>query len=119
MKVIAIERAPATEVKMEGVEGVRMRVLIGEEDGAPSFTMRLFELEPGGHTPQHAHPFEHEIIVRAGSGTLWTAAGEHTLEPGVVALVTGDVEHQFRAGPAGMEFYCLVPHEGHLPYKDR
>jgi quercetin dioxygenase-like cupin family protein len=113
MKVASITDVPLQPVQMEGTRGVQMRVVLGEADGAPSFTMRLFELEAGGFTPQHSHPHEHQIIVQSGSGTLWTCEGEHPLEPGIVALVGPDEEHQFRAGAEGMAFFCIVPHAGH------
>ena len=113
MRVVDIQQVNAEPVQMEGTRGARVRVLIGQEHGAPGFTMRLFELEPGGHTPRHHHAHEHEIIVQSGSGTLWTPAAEHPLKPGTVALVGPDEEHQFRAGEEGMRFFCLVPHAGH------
>jgi quercetin dioxygenase-like cupin family protein len=100
-------------VTMEGARDVTVRVLLGEADGAPGFTMRLFELAPGGHTPRHSHAHEHEIIVLGGSGTLQAAQGEHSLAPGTVALVEPHDEHQFRAGEQGMRIICLVPHAGH------
>ena len=36
------------------------RVVVGKADGADNFCMRIFELAPGGYTPRHAHPWEHE-----------------------------------------------------------
>ena len=113
MKVIRIADVPSKPVSMEGVAGVRMQVILAEEDGAPSFTMRRFHVEPDGHTPRHAHAHEHEVIVDAGSGTLWTVDRTYKLEPGVVVLVGPDEEHQFRAGPEGLGFFCMVPHAGH------
>ena len=80
MKVIRTDGEPATPVTLEGASGVSVRVLVGPDDGAPSFAMRLFEIEPAGHTMQHSHPFEHEIIVQSGAGTLWTPEREWPLE---------------------------------------
>ncbi len=114
MKVIRTDQEPARPVTLEGASGVTLRVLIGPEDGSPTFAMRLFEIEPGGHTAQHAHSFEHEIIVQAGSGTLWTPEREYPLELGVVALVPSGQEHQFRAGKNGMAMFCMVPNHGHV-----
>jgi len=90
-----------------------VQVLLAAEDGAPGFSLRLFHLDAGGHTPRHEHPYEHEVIVQEGSGTLCLAGEEHPLESGMVALVEPNEEHQFRAGPKGMTFYCLVPNRGH------
>jgi quercetin dioxygenase-like cupin family protein len=113
MKVTRIDEGDALAVASEGAKGVAMRVPIAQSDGAPSFTLRFFALEPGGHTPQHHHPYEHEIIVWDGSGTLWGADGEWPLAAGTVALVLPGEEHQFRAGPKGLSFLCAVPHGGH------
>jgi len=90
-----------------------MRVPIGVREGAPTFTMRLFDIAPDGHTPRHAHTHEHEIIVKSGSGVLWTAEGELPLITDTVALVSPHEEHQFRAGPDGMTMWCIVPNAGH------
>lgn len=113
MKITTLTQDPTAPLQMEGTRGVKMRVLLGEADGAPGFTMRLFELDPEGHSPQHAHPHEHQVIVQAGSGTLWTAQGEHALQTGSVVLVEPNEEHQFRAGAGGLTFFCIVPHSGH------
>jgi quercetin dioxygenase-like cupin family protein len=114
MKVIRTDQEPAIAVTAAGASGVKMRVLLGVADGAPSFTMRLFEIAPSGHTMRHSHPYEHEIIVRAGSGTLSTPEREWPLSPGSVALVPPDQEHRFLAGAEGMEMFCIVPHRGHV-----
>ena len=39
----------------DGIEGVVKRVLVSPADGWDGWAMRLFELEPGGHTPRHQH----------------------------------------------------------------
>ncbi len=56
--------------------GVEMRPLITERDGAPHFAMRLFTLDPGGHTPYHSHEWEHEVYILAGSGAVRSKDGE-------------------------------------------
>ena len=49
--------------------GVTMKVVAGPDEGAPSFVMRVFEIEPGGATPHHAHAWEHEMFVIEGVHT--------------------------------------------------
>ena len=56
MELKQIRAVPVADVNQEGVKGVKVQVLLGEQDRAPSHTMRLFFLEAGGHTPQHSHP---------------------------------------------------------------
>jgi quercetin dioxygenase-like cupin family protein len=99
------------DVDAEGAAGVKIRWLITKEDGAPNFAMREFELAPGGHTPHHAHGWEHEVYVLAGQGIVAGEGGEFALEPGTVVLVPPDEKHQFKnAGSGPFRFLCVVPH---------
>ena len=74
MKVIHYEQIPSAAVDTEGAVGCRIRCLVGEGDGAPSFTMRQFEVAAGGHTPKHAHGHEHEVFVLEGTGVVLDSA---------------------------------------------
>ena len=51
MEIKFAEDVEATPVEMDDAEGVRMRMLIGPQEDAPNFNMRMFEVNPGGHTP--------------------------------------------------------------------
>jgi len=98
-------------VTMEGAKDATIRELITDRDGAPTFAMRLFELAPGGHTPLHAHPHEHEIYVLAGQGRLG-GAEPRAIQAGDAILVPGGVEHQFlNTGAETFRFLCLIPVE--------
>ena len=111
MKVVHYERIDATPVDMEGAVGCRIRCLVGPEDAAPSFSMRQFEIAPGGCTPKHAHAHEHEVFVLEGAGVVLEGEVEHPLRPGTVVFVPPKQPHQFRnAGPGPLKFLCLVPH---------
>jgi quercetin dioxygenase-like cupin family protein len=90
--------------------GCSMRRLITEDDGAPSFSMRVFTLEPGGFTPYHAHAHEHEVYILAGEGTMRTEAETITVRRGDSILLGPHDHHQFTAGNDGLEFICCVPH---------
>ncbi len=107
----ASETAPRP-IEAEGAKGIRYARLVGVEHGAPNVVMRHFIIEDGGHTPLHAHPWEHEVYVLSGSGSVVTAGGEAPLAPGDSLLVKPGEEHQFRAGDQGLGFLCIVPPEG-------
>jgi len=112
MKIGASKDVPRKPVDIDGAQGVGIRVLIGKDDGAPSFAMRMFDLQPGGHTPLHAHPHEHEVFVVEGEGVVTFEGEEHPLEPEHVVFVPGGVEHNFRnTGASIFRFLCLVPIE--------
>lgn len=111
MKVVHYEQMEAQPVEMEGAVGCRIRCLIGQEDGAPSFSMRQFEVAPGGHTPKHTHGYEHEVFVLEGTGQVLLGEEEYELRPGTVVLVPPGRLHQFRnTGNVPLAFLCLIPH---------
>jgi quercetin dioxygenase-like cupin family protein len=111
MKVAHFEQIPNDAVKMDGANGCRMRCLIGPDDGAPSFTMRQFEVAPGGNTPKHSHSYEHEVFVLEGEGIVLDSQGEHRISEGVAVYVAPDEIHQFRnTGSRPLKFLCLIPH---------
>jgi len=111
MKVVHYERIEMQPVQLEGAKGVKMRCLIGEADHAPSFTMRQFEIAPGGWTPRHAHGYEHEVFVLEGMGVVLDGEVENPIRPGSVVFVPPHQLHQFRnTGPGPLKFLCLVPH---------
>ena len=111
MKVVHYEQIESAPVETEEAVGCRIRCLIGEADGAPSFTMRQFEIAPGGRTPRHSHAHEHEVFVLEGTGVVMEGETEHALRPGTVVFVPPKAPHQFRnTGSGALKFLCLIPH---------
>jgi quercetin dioxygenase-like cupin family protein len=111
MKVVHCEQIEALPVPADGAANCRMRCLIGPDDAAPSFSMRQFEIGPGGHTPKHSHAHEHEVFVLEGSGVVLEGNREHPVGPGSVVYVAPNDPHQFcNTGAATLRFLCLIPH---------
>ena len=110
MEVKTAEQVAARQVEMEGASDVVMRMLIGPDDGAPTFHMRMFDLAAGGHTPLHRHAWEHEVYIVAGAGTVRTEDGDKAIAAGDCVFVPGDDLHQFaNTGDGTLRFLCLVP----------
>ena len=111
MKVVNCQEIEAAPVEMDGAAGCKIRCLIGEPDGAPSFSMRQFEIAPGGYTPKHSHAHEHEVYILAGTGVVWEGDVEHPLGPGTTVYVDPNTVHQFQnTGSGPLRFLCLIPH---------
>ena len=111
MQVKHFQEVEAQEVDLEGASRCKVRWLVSEKDGAPNFAMRQFEVAPGGYTPKHSHPYEHEVFVLEGEGLVLEGDREHRLAAGDVVLVVPDEIHQFRnTGDTPLKFLCLVPH---------
>ncbi len=111
MKVVQCDQVTCSPVEMDGAIGCRIRSLIGQEDAAPTFSMRQFEIAPGGCTPKHSHPHEHEVYVLDGNGGVFEGDVEHPLEAGTVVFVPPNQTHQFcNRGDVPLKFLCLIPH---------
>ncbi len=110
MKVARSSDVERVEVNMEGAAGVAVRWLISDKDGAPTFAMRMFEVQPGGHTPLHTHPHEHEVFIVEGTGTFVCEGQEYPFEPEHAIFVPGGQEHCFKnTGDSLMRFLCMIP----------
>ncbi|NLX35445.1 MAG: cupin domain-containing protein [Chloroflexi bacterium] len=94
----------------EGAPGASIRWAIGKNVGAPNFVTRVIEIEPGGATPYHQHPWEHEVFVLDGAGVVKTVDGETPISPRMCVYVSPDEEHQFRnTGDQVLRFLCIIP----------
>jgi len=93
-----------------GAEGVSIRWLITEAEGAERFAMRHFELAPGGYTPRHSHDWEHEVFVLEGEGLVYGADGTKRFKKGDFLFIAPGELHQFRNdGTAPVELLCMIP----------
>jgi len=110
MKVEKSSNVVKKRVEAEGANGVEIRWLVSKEDGAENFAMRMFEVQPGGHTPLHKHPFEHEVFVVEGQGVLVYEGQEHKFSRDYVIFVPANKEHRFKnTGDSILRFLCLIP----------
>ncbi|MDH5783414.1 MAG: cupin domain-containing protein, partial [Candidatus Bathyarchaeota archaeon] len=92
----------------EGALKLRVRWLITKEVGAENFAMRLFEMEPGGYSPFHSHPWEHEVFILEGEGLVVGERQERKFRDGDVIFIPSNEEHQFRNnGERTVKFLCL------------
>ena len=114
MKTISLQDMEKLPVTMAGAAGVCKQLPLAAADGSPAFSFRVFTIEPGGHTPFHAHPFEHLNYIIEGSGALAQENGEPlALKKGDFALVLPNEKHQYRNSSESEPFImiCAVPRE--------
>ena len=96
------------EIKEAGAHGIRLRTVIGEKDGAKNFFMRVVSFADSAASPSHSHPYEHEVFIINGKGTLEVDGKAFPLNPGDVAYVPPDAPHCFRTEEP-MEMICVIP----------
>lgn len=85
-------------------EGVIMRWVVSEKDGAENFYMRIIEAEPGTEgPPMHSHDYEHEMYILEGEGILLGDEEEIPVKAGDVIFIPPKENHQLRH-PNGLRF---------------
>jgi quercetin dioxygenase-like cupin family protein len=110
MKIEKSSNIKKLSVDMEGAKDVEIRWLISKEDGAENYAMRMFELQPGGHTPLHTHPQEHEVFVIEGRGIFVYEGREYELDREYVVFVPPNKEHRFKnTGESVLRMLCIIP----------
>ena len=110
MKIASYRTAESKIFDGGAAKAVTGRVVIGKADGASNFCMRVFELGAEGHTPRHAHAWEHEIFFHQGDGEVFLGGEWRAVSVGDAAFIPGGEEHQIRnVGDGDLVFVCLIP----------
>lgn len=114
MKIISLKNCAQQPLAMAGAAGVSKQLPLGAADGAPNFSFRVFTIEPGGHTPFHAHAAEHLNYVISGRGCMVQEGGRQLeIGSGDFALVLPGEKHQYRntSPDEPLVMICAVPKE--------
>lgn len=101
------DQAPTQPVKAG--TATEMRVLLGAEQGAPNFTMRLFRMGPGGGMPKHTNQVEHEQYVLRGRAHVTIGDRVHDVGPNHTLFIPAGAPHSYQVVEAPFEFLCVVP----------
>ena len=109
MKIVHYQEVEPEKAE-EGASKLKVRWLITKEMGAENFAMRMFEVEPGGHSPFHSHPWEHEVFILNGEGLVVGEGRERKFRAGNVVFIPPNEKHQFKNNSEKtIKFLCLVP----------
>ena len=114
MKICNLETIEKSLIDMEGAEKVYKQVPISKADGSPTFSLRVFTIDPDGHTPLHEHKSEHVNYVIEGNGAIVNQNGEEAeFKKGDFSLVLPGEKHQYKNKSKSQPFImiCAVPKE--------
>ena len=110
MKIFHYQDIKAKDAE-DGASKLTVRWLITKEIGAENFAMRIFEMEAGGYSPFHVHPWEHEVFILEGEGLAIGEKGQRRFRAGDVIFIPPNEKHQLKNnGEKTVKFLCLVPY---------
>lgn len=96
------------------VKDASIKVLVSPQEGWQGHVLRVLDVEKGGHTPKHQHPWYHVNYIIKGDGELMIDGKVEKVSAGSYAYIPGNTIHQFRnVGEDTFSFICIVPEEGH------
>ncbi|MEM3942252.1 MAG: cupin domain-containing protein [Candidatus Bathyarchaeia archaeon] len=111
VKIRHYTEVPPENVAEKGAERAKIRWLITKDMGAEHFAMRLFEIEPGGCTPLHSHPWEHEVFILEGEGYVIGSNEKLAFKPGDAIFIPPNEVHQFlNPSSKTVRLLCLIPY---------
>lgn len=106
MRVISYREIEAKEVE----EGSKLKIRWLNAEGSSNFAVRHFEIEPGGYSPYHSHPWEHEIFVLEGNGTAIGNKEVEAVSVGDLISIPAGETHQIRnTGKSTLKILCMIP----------
>ena len=95
---------------VDAAEGLAKGVLIDETDGAPTFTLRRFTLDPGATVPKHTNAVEHEQYVLGGEYVVGVGKTEYVVSAGDSLFIPAGAVHWYRnESDEQGSFICSVP----------
>ena len=93
----------------DGPRGLK-QIIVGPDDGAPNFAMRVFQLQPGKSSNEEEHAHDHGVYIMHGRARVLLGGEYHTVEAGDFVWVAPDERHCFESlGPETLQFLCVVP----------
>src|SRR2546428_10679952 len=71
----------------EGSHNVKMKQLIGHEDGARKTAMHELIISKGGYSAPHRHEWDHQLVVTEGRGVAIIGGEKNPRRPGGALLL--------------------------------
>ena len=99
-----------TNEKRKTPVGATVQWLLSEEDGAPNYEMRYYEMKPGIKTNGKPHEFEHMSFCVEGKGRLQIDGVWHEVNAGDARIIFPGEEHNLHNNSDAMlKWICLIP----------
>lgn len=101
---VAVESYPDPSV-----QAVTKQVVVGQDDGARNYSVRYFEIAPGGCSSLDRHAHDHAVVILTGSGRARLGEETHAIGFGDVVYIGPEEVHQFEnTGAEPLGFLCVA-----------
>src|SRR3989442_5204673 len=97
MSTTTVRSVAAVRFLEEGSHNVKMKQLIGHEDGARKTAMHELIISKGGYSAPHRHEWDHQLVVTEGRGVAIIGGKKIPLRARVVLPRGQKEEHQILA----------------------
>lgn len=99
-----------TRVYRGETSGATETWLIGKAEDAENFALRYYELQPGGHSAEESHPYDHGILFIRGAGEILLGKAVQPVAQGDVVYIAPDERHQIRNTDSDvLGWLCIIP----------
>ena len=96
----------------EGPLGTK-QILIGPDEGAPNFAVRIFQLAPGKTSREEEHPWDHGVFIQQGRARVLLGDRTEEVAAGDFVWIEPNEHHRLESlGPETLQFLCVVPDWG-------
>ena len=106
MKIVSYTELEAKEIEKSS----KLKIRWLNDGGSNNFAVRHCEIEPGGYSPHHNHPWEHEIFVLEGKGTVLGIKKTKIISAGNLISIPAEETHQIRNNSKKiLKILCMIP----------
>src|SRR2546430_8236057 len=110
MYTTTVRSVAAIRFLEEGSHNVKMKQLIGHEDGARKTAMHELIISKGGFSAPHRHEWDHQLVVTEGRGLAVIGGEKIALRPGGGLLASSNEGNPFfQRGKEPLKFLTLTP----------
>jgi quercetin dioxygenase-like cupin family protein len=94
------------------------QVIIGPNDGASNFEVRVFTIPPRGFSSLDEHQHDHGVMILSGHSRVMLGERFEEIGAGDVVYIPGMEQHQFEnLSDEPLVFLCIIPPKPKLAEK--
>lgn len=87
----------------------QVKELTTQETGDRYLNIKLFEMNPNGHSPLHTHPEQHRLFITEGTGAIYDGEKTIPIQAGNIVYIMPNEPHQLKTvGKKPLKFIAIT-----------